>query len=62
MTYRIQAFRYARKAGRVCRVITSSARAETAEQAEEIRAEFIAGHPKCTVEVKEIAANRREVA
>lgn len=54
MTYRIQAFRYARKAGRVCRVITSSARAETAEQAEEIRAEFIAGHPKCTVEVKEI--------
>ena len=37
MTYRIQAYRYARKAGRVCRVITSSARAETAEQAEAIR-------------------------
>lgn len=54
MTYRIQAFRYARKAGRVCRVITSSARAETAEQAEAIRLEFIAGHPKCTVEIKEI--------
>lgn len=53
MNFRIQAYRYARKAGRVCRVITSSARAETAEQAEEIRAEFIAGHPKCTVEVKE---------
>lgn len=60
--YKITAYNLCRRNGKTGLYARAAAIAETPEKAEVVRLQLEREHPGCMVEVKEIAANRREVA